>query len=497
MAAESIYYWSVPNASFPGSSSIQGVHYDTPSKACSAIVSAYNQPGGWYATSGHISMISVSSYRCNLELKYSGTGSTTTTYISISREGSQCPQGSTYNASTGVCDAPQLQDGEWCDLAGDGSKTGITSNGQCVSELDADLEDQCKAYSKTNGQKTYKVWKYPTSNDADMRNPQKIQDKIGCEVQLLEDVSCKTYPTTVVAPSLLPDGSMSEPYTQPKTAKCTTKGVLTGNISANPESNPADTKCDDQDECAIEPPATTSENQPCTYATDSEGRQSCVYWDYKGKEGAEQCGTVNGQFVCKGDLPQAVGNGIAIGTTVKTEPLEDGKTKVTKTDVAQKTVCIGSGACTTTTTTSKTTIVKNADGSTQSQTGTCTGPQCASSGNPDSNGDGLGDCTGDDCGTEESGEPGSLDAPDLDEVPGFGESMTTFMSSISDAPIMTSVSSISFPQGGTCPRGGAAVPWGTINFDIVCDMSPSILNPLYYVFLAMWAFAAIKLYFTA
>ncbi|SEP57521.1 hypothetical protein SAMN04244573_00072 [Azotobacter beijerinckii] len=98
------YYWSLATQSLPGTSSIYGLHYSSPQAACSATEAAYSSPS-WTATGSSLSFVSLTSYLCTLNLSASN-GSTATPSVSISRGGSICSSGTTYNSSTGLCDVP-------------------------------------------------------------------------------------------------------------------------------------------------------------------------------------------------------------------------------------------------------------------------------------------------------------------------------------------------------------------------------------------------------
>ncbi|MNZ72128.1 hypothetical protein D3C78_904980 [compost metagenome] len=90
--------------------------------------------------------------------------------------------------------------------------------------------------------------------------------------------------------------------------------------------------------------------------------------------------------------------------------------------------------------------------------------------------------------------------PELDDdVPGFGDSLQDFKSRIEAAPLLSSLSGLSSaaPTGGACPSGTASTFIGAIRFDSFCEMAPDVLAPLRVLFLCIWAFAAIRLFFTA
>jgi len=414
---------------------------------------------------------------------------------SVYRIGDNCPVNSVYNSQTGACDAPLLSDGEWCSAPGNTTKTFIMSGGVCVAPTDATLPNQCKAYSKSpdSGAAVVTTWKYPTNSSEDLRNPQKAANALGCEIQLLKDVDCKTYPPEINCEIKNPDGSC---YTSEKTIKCKTNSVLTGNVAPDPFGTPAGSLCTG-DECEITPPADLKESKPCTYVYDVNGIRSCTSWDFSGKEGAEQCGTVNGTFSCKNDLPKAVGKGLSIDTKIEEETQGDGTKKTTKTDTAKKVVCIGENACVTSTTTNKSVSIHGADGSLQSTTGTCTGALCADGTSPDGDGDGLGDCTGTDCGDEEGAPIAGPATPELEEQDTYAETTQKFINRAKASPLVSGISGISMPAGGTCNIGAAQTWFGSIDFSSFCQLAPQILAGLRYLFLAIWAWAAIRLFFTA
>lgn len=468
------YYWTVPYVSGT---------FQTPLLACSAYSNFRSVPG--VKTYEIYDTGTVSSRICRVLSNGSLYWSET-----VSRSGTECPSGSIYNNSSGSCDIPYGDDGTWCVPPSNPSagKQFIISNGQCVAPTDAALKDQCKAYSKSpdSGAAVVTSWKWPANDSEELRNPQKAANAMGCEIQLLQDISCITRP-----PSIDPITG----YANEKTLKCKTNSVLTGNVANDPKGTPAGSQCEG-DECTIEPPAELKEQKPCTYVYDAEGRKTCSSWVFTGKEGAEQCGTVGGVFSCKNDLPKAVGKGLSIGTVIDEKPNPDGSKTTTKTDTAKQTVCLAN-ACTTTTTINKTTSIHGADGSLQSTTGTCTGALCASGGKGDADGDGLGDCKGTDCGEEEGGSSAPPAMPELEKEDTYGETTSKFITRIKSAPLVAGISAIALPQGGTCSIGSAQTWFGSIDFSAFCQLAPQILASLRYLFIAIWAWAAIRLFFTA
>lgn len=478
------YFWSWPSSA----------NYSSLSAACNAWGTSYSHPSGFKTrffgiTNKTPPLAPISAY-CQWEIYDPSDGRGLGYHaVWVTLGGDSCTKPAVFNPSEGSCVLPLLSDGEWCSAPGQTTtKTFIMSNGACVAPTDAALKDQCKAYSKSpdSGAAVVTSWKWPANDSEELRNPQKAANKIGCEIQLLQDISCKTFP-----PSVDPLTG----YASEKTLKCKTNSVLTGNVAPDPKGTPAGSQCQG-DECTIEPPAELKEQKPCTYVYDAEGRKTCSSWAFTGKEGAEQCGTVGGVFSCKNDLPKATGKGLSIGTVIDEKPNPDGSKTTTKTDTAKQTVCLAN-ACTTTTTINKTTSIHGADGSLQSTTGTCTGALCASGGKGDADGDGLGDCKGTDCGEEEGGSSAPPAMPELEKEDTYGETTSKFITRIKSAPLVAGISAIALPQGGSCSIGSAQTWFGSIDFSVFCQLAPQILASLRYLFIAIWAWAAIRLFFTA
>lgn len=233
-------------------------------------------------------------------------------------------------------------------------------------------------------------------------------------------------------------------------------------------------------------PKTDQVNQPCIYETLPDGTQRCRSVTATDTEG-QICGEFNGSRVCTSRQPKT--DGTTIDTTVRTETNPDGSKTITKTDTATKEVCVGAGACSSTTTTTTTTTHVDANGNKTGESSTCTGSACPSAGNPDGDGDGIGDCTGDDCG--DGGVPG------LDDVPGFGDALRGYLDGVSDAPIVKALNGIGLSGQGSCHFPSVTVAYlGTLSFDVICHHA-GWLDPLYPLMLAVYAFLAIRLFFTA
>lgn len=238
-------------------------------------------------------------------------------------------------------------------------------------------------------------------------------------------------------------------------------------------------------------PETITKDKPCQYIEQADGTLRCDSEKSTEKEG-QSCGTVNGVKKCYDTKPTK--DGVEIETEVKTETKPDGTSTTTKTDTATKTTCSGINSCTSTTTTTTTTIEKDADGKTNSISGVCTGEACPDKNtNPDGDGDGFGDCVGGDC-TGTAGGP--LGSPELEEVAGFGETTTGFAERIAASPIIAAIDGIGLNGGGSCTMSSGTTIIGTIDASSFCDNS-NWLDPLYYVFLAIHALVAVRVFLSA
>ena len=240
---------------------------------------------------------------------------------------------------------------------------------------------------------------------------------------------------------------------------------------------------------AVDPvPTKTETAEPCIYQTNPDGTQSCRSSNVVESEG-QSCGEINGKRICVTRQPEK--NGVTVETTVETEVHPDGSKTISKQDIATHQSCTGANSCTSTTTTTSTTIRQDSAGNTTSSTGTCTGPACPSSGNPDGDQDGYGDCITDDC-----GQAGGT--PELDPgVPDFGESLGDFWGRLSGSPLLTAVGNIRMGQGAGCslPTSSKTIV-GTVSMQPMCD-NAHWLDPLYAVFLALHALGAVRILLSA
>ena len=239
-------------------------------------------------------------------------------------------------------------------------------------------------------------------------------------------------------------------------------------------------------------PETNQDDEPCVYVQDGEGRMTCVSKSTLEEDG-QNCGTAGppGAEVRVCRPKEAKREEKKTETEIEEKPTPDGGTETVKKDVHTETKCHGSpDNCTTTTTTTTTTTKKDGSGTTTKTEVKCTGAKCGEDGNGGSGGGG-GSGNGDD-----DGDAGSVTAPELGEVAGFGDSLGTFMSAVEGSPIVSAVSGIGLSGSGSCNMGSTNTAIGTVSLDFICNNS-NWLDPLYYVFLAIWALAAVRVLLSA
>ena len=269
------------------------------------------------------------------------------------------------------------------------------------------------------------------------------------------------------------------------------KYICTGTAYYTGTSCDSGTPAVESDNVQREPdPEITNKEEPCVYVQDAEGRQTCVSKSTLDKEG-QNCGTAGpaGSEQVRCFPKQAELDEKKTETEVKEEPTPDGGKVITKTDVHTETKCQGDKTnCTTTTTTTTTTTKKDGSGSTTSTNVVCKGPKCGTDGK---GGGGGGGGTG-----EDGSDEGTVAGPELGEVSGFGEATSDFISGVQGTPLMTAINGIGLSGGGSCSFPSATTMIGTISFNSICTNS-NWLDPLYYVFLAIWAFLSVRVLMSA
>ncbi|HCA1452956.1 TPA: hypothetical protein MNK97_005283 [Klebsiella pneumoniae] len=397
-ALSSEYYW-VDDA-FPS------VHYQSAYDACQAKVNR--------ETPGRTFTVQITGEGTN------GVGAYCHTYwngsfygtLAVSREGNSCPAGSTYNLVTGGCDTPSQDAGKQC---GDADSSGLVkitnSSGHCVAMLDADQASQCK-YLGNQGPKAIDFF-VAFTQDGNPVNPPS-PEKFGCEVKIMSVANCKLPAAkSIRGVSLAPA----------QVARCKVSAYFTGEVSgtgkmtAGSPATGAEGQCGDAVDCTPPDEPKVQEQKPCNYVLDGEGRKVCSSSNFTGDPGSMDCGSVNGSFTCI--TKPAKSTGQMTDTKVDTKANADGSTTTTKTDTITQITCGGAGSCVSTTTKVSQVTTKDGNGNTTGNSTSCTGAKCASSTNPDADGDGLGDCVKD-C---DKGSPsvGSLTKPASGSFDGMGD----------------------------------------------------------------------------
>ncbi len=202
---------------------------------------------------------------------------------------------------------------------------------------------------------------------------------------------------------------------------------------------------------------------------------------------------MNGVVKCVAKKPTS--DTSTVTTEVEKTVNPDGSTKTTKTDTATRTQCTGMKDCKSGSTTSTTSTSTDAQGNVTGSTSTCKGSSCADKNtNPDGDGDGLGDCV-ENC---SNGEGGVTTMPELEDVDDYGTTFSKFYDRAMASPIASSLGGLSFATSGSCPNVSYHTELvGTIDSSSFCQLAPDLLSKLRYLFLACWAWAAIRLFMTA
>lgn len=319
------YYWMVTTSV---TTSINTAHYSSPSSACDAILNYFvnaNAAVNWRIESLYRN--SNTSYGCLIYRQpQSGGAWTQQGNYGITRNGDTCPVGTTYNSSTGLCDAqdpclstvgnPISHQHRLGDFTGTGQVGGYTPPPGVL------CSNSCQYAS--NGGAASNVFRFADNS------PNGV---FGVYTYTGNGVQCTGGEAGVTAP-----GS-STPNTD-KSSECTNK------------------------------------------VTDAEGRvsYSCTAADVFKDPGSMNCGEVDGQFECYSKTPIPTLTDKEVTTEVTETTNADGSKDTTTTTTTNKTTCSGVGSCSTTTTTNVTNSRTNADGSAGAESSSCTGADCGKTG---------------------------------------------------------------------------------------------------------------------
>lgn len=257
--------------------------------------------------------------------------------------------------------------------------------------------------------------------------------------------------------------------------KCSTSGTGSDFIS--------------EDQEVLPQPETIKAEEPCVYSAEGD-KQVCNSKSEVESEGVICASKSDGTQLCVTKVPSK--NGIDIRTEITKQILADGTSVTTKKDTATLTKCVGVNNCKSTSSTTTTTTTKDANGNIISSGSTCVGDACGGSGGGSSGGDQSNCAPGEEC---EEGFAG----PENEEVPGFGESLGTFMSAVNGSPIVSAArDAFSIPSGGSCSFQPFTVPiLGTLSFQAMCSWASDWLAPMRLLMLAVWAIVAVRTFLEA
>lgn len=351
------------------------------------------------------------------------------TYFDMYRHGDGCSPGSVYDLVKGVCTPSSYTDGQVCTDQSN-AKGGLvavwdSSKNQCIDWGDASPAVYCKYQAGNTDPQTYTISGVATGGSA-TAPPTFVQQGFDCQMATVTSSNCVT------------DAKGS--------ATCQVTGKYTGNLGSGVAKLP-DADCTATQTCKDMTPETTNNTDPCTYVTDSAGNSSCSSKTEVSQQGTQNCGTVNGSYVCVTTPPKS--NGVDITTKVSSTTASDGTVTTTKTDNATSNVCTDVNTCTSQTSQTVTVTTKNGTTGAVSTGVTCTGA-CTSTGTGIT---GSGNGTGDGTCTSDCGEGGGHEDWYTKKSDTYDSVFTEFQNSVTSAPIVSSVKSfLIFNPSGSCPR---------------------------------------------
>lgn len=110
-------------------------------------------------------------------------------------------------------------------------------------------------------------------------------------------------------------------------------------------------------------------------------------------------------------------------------------------------------------------------------------------------GDGSGGDGGDGSGDDSEGVTGSI--PVLDSAPTFSETLSEFMSRVNSSPVVASVTDITLPSGGTCPKGNLPLFGKTHVMESHCTLIETATNFISAFFIVMWSLTSVFIFLRA
>lgn len=427
----------------------------SPSAACSVIATKRNvnesqTNGGRTFSLVSVSKLTDTNFQCTIEYSWS-TGSATYP-VDAFRSGDSCPPDTTYNAATGTCEGdPEVAR---CQSL-EGQQTQGTTTGN-VNDPDATVGRSGNSYY----------------------NKQREFNMGGCKV----DVGLGGSGGKCVFKA---DGTYA----------CKFPVGYTGEVAESQS---------DMDELPEEPePQKTADSeQDCSAWADAGNgtrSKSCTSTSTASEEGGSTCQRGDYNMTCYKPTPTPESDtNIREDEITETSNPDGGKTTTTD-STTTNTHCLD-GSCNTSTTNTSTTVITDGSGNVTGESSTCSGSNCT---DPGADGDGEGDGPGEEetfvspGGGEFGNASDALPSIGEDGDKTYGEATQEYMDRIADSPIVSSITSISVPTGGSCSIGSASLFGGSVSFNHFCSMASDVLDGLRYIFLAIWAWAAIRLLFTA
>lgn len=270
----------------------------------------------------------------------------------------------------------------------------------------------------------------------------------------------------------------------------------------------------------IPEPTTTDSSQSCTAPAVNSGTTTytCLTESNANEFASSNCavGTVNGVqglHCTKPDyVPESDNKKREDQVTEVTNP--DGSKTTTTTSVTTTKHC-KAGVCTTTTTTTTTTSGKDANGNQTGTTTTCSGDKCDNPTTPGKDeseeseeegedeettatfsGDEFACGAGTDCAS--SMEPALRTMFGEDQkILGYADSAQLVMDGFYQSPLATALNGLRWPSSSVCPVYTLSLWGGSFAISEHCAVIADISGFLSAAFMAIWSFAAIRLFMTA
>jgi hypothetical protein len=242
-----------------------------------------------------------------------------------------------------------------------------------------------------------------------------------------------------------------------------------------------------------EPLNTSTSGPTCTppTTTGSTTSYSCVTESSASEFAGSSCamGTYNGTtgMICTKPayVPESIDKTRTDEVVATSNP--DGSTTTTTTSTTDTTFCSG-GNCKDESTTTTTTTTTGPDGEVLSKEETCTGPDCEQPEDPEKERKPS---------PFKTPEVGDIFATDTEDTPSYSDTMNNFQQRVEGSPIVSSLGGLTVPSVSSASFGSVSLFGGSISFDAGIQSASNILGPLRYLFLAIWAWAAIRLFMSA